>query len=276
MSARRDINAARRLVIHCGVQKTASTSLHHFVRRNRDLLRPHLNILTPVKGGPARAMGRAAMQFSLDPSAKRKERLSSLISGLRDQLADDGSAPVLISHENLPGAMLGKGGVTTLYPLLERITDLLNRHLAPFVPDYVFCTRKMSDWKRSVFNQAVKSDRYSHPRSVFEADTADCGTWDELHQRMRAHLGADRVRFFRVEDETEPGKPGLQILRHAGLGEDVIASLVPMGRPRNTSLNSGALEFLRLANARNLDREARRAITELVSTNQSLFVSKAV
>ncbi len=274
MTTDRDKTVARRLTIHCGVQKTASTSLHHFIRRNQRLLQPFLDVLTPVKGSQTRAMGRAAMQFSLDPSPKRKQNLINLITGVRDQLVG-GVTPVLISHENLPGAMLGKGGVTTLYPRLEEIIDLLNTYFAPFVPDYVFCTRQMPSWKNSVYNQAVKTDHYPHSRSVFDADTQNCGTWDDLAHRMQALVGAPRARFFRIEDETDPHRPGLQILRHAGLDDDVIATLTAMDRHSNPSLNAGALEFQRLVNTLKLEKSARRKVSELVRVNQPLFASGA-
>ena len=116
----------------------------------------------------------------------------------------------------------------------------------------------------------------SHPSSAntFKwRETVDCGSWDGLGDRMRAQVGPDRVRFFRVEDESEPGKPGLQLLRHAGLSEADIAALSPLAGRRNPSLNAGALEFLRLVNGLGLERKARAGIAELVTANQSLFVA---
>lgn len=270
MSKDRDINAARRLIIHCGVQKTASTSLHHLVRRNRDLLGAHLEVLTPVRRTPVQQMGRAAMQFSLDPSPEREKTLVDLIRGLRDRLTD-GTGPVLISHENLPGAMLGKGGVRTLYPQLEQILALLEAHFKPLVPEYVFYTREMAVWKNSVYNQAVKSDHYPHTRAQFESDTAKCGTWDELERRVQALVGARRSRFFRLEDETDTGRPGLQLLRHAGLDDRVIDALDPLPRQANQSLNGGSLEFLRRINGLGLERGARRKVATLVQETQGLF-----
>lgn len=43
-----------RLIIHCGVQKTASTAFHHFLQRNHAALHPWLNFRTPEKGSPTR------------------------------------------------------------------------------------------------------------------------------------------------------------------------------------------------------------------------------
>ena len=108
------------MIIHCGVQKTATTSLQRFLQRNADALAPGLHVLTPERGSPVRDLGHTAMQLSLDPSPELQARLTAQIAGLRDLLAGL-SGTVLISHENLPGAMIGKGGVVTLYPMLGRI-----------------------------------------------------------------------------------------------------------------------------------------------------------
>jgi hypothetical protein len=272
MSAGQDINAARRLVIHCGVQKTATTSLHHFAARNRGLLLPQLEVLTPAKGTRTQKMGRAAMLFSLDPSPENKDRFVALIGDLRDHLLE-GSGPVLVSHENLPGAMIGKGGVVTLYPMLERIIALLETYFAPLVPDYAFYTRDMMAWKKSVHNQAVKSDHYPHSWTDFQRETKDCGTWDALESRMHAIVGADRTRFFRMEDEGAAGRPALQLLRFAGVTDDVIDALTDLPNQRNQSLNSGSLEFLRKVNALGLERGARRKVAELVQQSQPLFAT---
>jgi hypothetical protein len=260
------------VIIHCGVQKTASTSLHHFVSRNRAALSRQVEILTPEKGSLVRRLGRAAIAFSLDPGAPQESHLTDLAGQLADRLAK-GSGTVIVSHENLPGAMIGKDDVRTLYPHVEKIVESLQAAFAPVTPEFVFYTRDMADWKNSVYNQAVKSDHYPNPRAVFLTETADCGTWDMLEQRMRSRFGDQAVHFFRLEDEFDDGRPGAQLLRLAGLGADDIAALAPLKGHRNPSLNTGALEFLRLINGLDLDRKPRSRVADLITSNQSLFVS---
>lgn len=274
MAAQRDTaaRADRRVILHFGVQKTASTSLHHFLHRNRAALAPHLSVRTPQKGSAMRELGRAALRFSLDPGAEAETHLGDRARALRDDLV--GGAPVaLLSHENLPGAMIGKDGVVTLYPLLERIITVIEANFAPFQPEYVFYTRDMAAWKVSVYNQAVKSDHYPRTFDRFLTETVDCGTWDGLQARMHALVGAARVRFFALEDEVDPARPGQQLLRHAGLSAKVLDDLSPMAGRSNQALNTGALEFLRRINALGLERKVRAQLAELVASNQSLFVS---
>jgi len=261
-----------RLIIHCGVQKTASTALHHFVQRNRALLAPHLDIRTPVKGSPTRDLGRLCALYSLDD--RHEAALVDRIAALRDSLSGQGG-PWLISHENIPGAMLGRAGVVTLYPALERILGLFEAHLAPFRPEYVVYTREMAAWKVSVHNQAVKSDGYGERLDTFLAETAACGDWAGLERRVAGLVGADRVHFLALEDETDRGRPGQQLLRLAGVPEETLAALEPLTGRRNESLNAGALEFLRQVNGLGLPRAARGPVAQLVRKNQALFVAEA-
>jgi hypothetical protein len=253
-----------------GVQKTGSTSLHRFLGLNREALAPRLTVLTPVKGSPMRELGRAATKFSLSPTPDMCRALTDAARAVCDSLPE-GNTPVLISHENLPGAMLGNGGTVTLYPQLEAILAVLAKVFAPMEPEIVIYTRDMANWKRSVYGQAVRSDGYTGSRAAFLDETEDCGTWKEMERRLVAHAGAERVRVFRLADEPDESRPGEQLLRHAGLDGTEIAELVPVSGRSNQGLNAGALEFLRQINGLNLDRRAQRAVVELVSARQSLF-----
>lgn len=270
MSDKGQQQGARRLIIHCGVQKTASTSLHHFVARNRAALADRVEVLTPVKGSPMRDLGRLAMAYSLDPD--QRDAFEAAALRVRD-IVRAGDGPMILSHENLCGAMPGKGGVTTLYPQLEAIIEVLDRVFAEFAPTYVFYTRDMSAWKNSVYGQAVRSDNYAKTRAAFLADTEAVQDWDGLAQRMTRLVGAARCRFLALEDEADPIRPGQQLLNLAGVSVADHGALSPMVGRSNTGLNTGAMEFLRLINGLGLNRPDRRRLAELISSHQSLFVS---
>ena len=259
-----------RLILHCGVQKTASTSLHQFLQSNRGDLRRHMAVLTPIKGSATRSLGRAAAKFSIEPQAEPE--FVAAIKTVRDQVLAEG-IDCLISHENLVGAMIGRAGVTALYPHITQTIDLLDEHFSPFVPEYVFYTREMGAWKKSVYGQAVKSDQYAHSFSAFQKATRNCGSWNDFFARVRDHAGIDRAHMFALEEEKQPEFPGMQLLKHAGLSERQVLQLAPQSSKRNKSLNSGSLEFMRLVNSLRLAAEPRREIARLVTQNQSLFAN---
>ncbi len=268
-----DSSTAKRLIIHCGVQKTGSTSLQHFLGRNRDKLAGRLAILTPVKGSATRDLGNAAMRFSLRPSDKRMMRLRECAMLLRDAILRQDAGTVLLSHENLLGAMPGNGGTVSLYPQLEPIVDALERAFAPLRPDYAIYTRGMDAWKRSVHSQAICSDGYTGTLAEFLSETEACRDWSDVQRRLELAVGPTRARFFRVEDEPTPERPGQQLLHHAGLSATEIAALSPARGRRKVRMNTGSVEFQRLVNQLKLDRAARRAIRELIAGNQGLFAS---
>lgn len=261
-----------KIVVHCGVQKTASTAFHHLVQRNRGLLAEHLEIHTPVKGSAMRDMGRVAALYSLGDSSEAD--FVGQIEKMRDLLTG-GTKTVLLSHENLPGAMLGRQGVVELYPHLEQILSLIDENLAPFSPHYVFHTRDMPAWKQSVYNQAVRSDSYASTYDEFLAETANCGSWDLLEKRVAGQVGANRVTFFKVEDEPDRDLPGLRLLKLCGVPESVLNKLKPVSGKRNESLNDAALEFMRRMNGLQLPQSERRKMAKLIAESEPLFWSGA-
>lgn len=260
----------RRVTLHLGVQKTASTALHHFLARNAGEIAKHLMIGTPRSGTPTRRMGRASADYTLDPTPERRDRLVTAIRDVRDEILLD-PRPALISHENLPGAMLGNPGVTTLYPMLEEIVALLEEHLAPLTPHYAFYSRDMAGWKKSVYNQSVKTDGNTRRYPEFLSETEACGSWDSLAARFAAMVGPERTSHFRLEDEADPLRPGQQLLALAGLDPDTRAALIPITHRPNESLRPGALEFMRRINEIGLGPGARMKVMKLVVNNPALF-----
>lgn len=266
-------DSTRRLIVHMGVQKTGSTSLHHFLQSNQAALDTRLQVLTPRRGSPTRDMGRAAALYTVDPSPEtgRREAFIAAIEKVKAQIPET-PGTTLISHENLPGAMLGRAGTVTLYPMLEEIVALMDAHFAPMGPEYVIYTRDMVAWKRSAHNQAVRSDGYPGDYETFLAETQEAGDWESLAARLHA-AAPGRAHVLQLEDEPSRRHPGSQLLRLAGLAPDDIAALKPQRASRNQSLNSGSLEFMRRINALGLRPKQRRSVAEIVEKNQGLFIS---
>ncbi|MFY0618468.1 hypothetical protein [Shimia sp.] len=260
---------SRRVIVHIGAQKTGSTSLHRFLSRNRDALASRIDVRVPVKGSLTREVGRTATLYSMYP-ARHKDSLVALIQQLKADLVG-GETVCIVSHENIAGAMMGRGDVRDLFPCVQEIIHLFNTHLAPIVPEYVLYTREMASWKRSVHNQAVKSDGYVGTLETFLKETTDSRDWQDVRQSLEASVGAQRLRVFAVEDETTPERPGRQLLRFAGMTDAEIDALEPLAGRSNQSLNSGALEFMRQLNELALEQPARKKLAELIKDNQSLF-----
>lgn len=263
----------RRLIVHCGVQKTGSTSIQRYLMQNADLLAGDLIVRTPAEGSPMRPLGRAAIDFSFHPdSSDSRQTLKVALDDVLETLPAD-SRPVLLSHENLAGAMPGNGGETRLFPALPLILAIVKQHVTEFDVDFVYYTRRMSTWRPSVWAQAVRTDGYTRTEKEFMAETSDLPGWKDLSDRLTASVGADCVTRFRLEDETDPLRPGLQLLRHAGLSDDSLNALQALHAPSMSRLNGSATEFIRHINALNINPHARRKVINLIVNEQNLFNS---
>ena len=264
----------RRLVLHLGVQKTGTTSLQRFLEANSGRLSDVLIVRTPRDAEVMHPLGRAAIAYSLGPEKDLATRLRDAFGNVLDGLPD-GPQTVLISHENVAGAMPGCGGETRLYPTLPRIVRLLDEVAGAkgFAPEYVFYTRRMTMWKPSVWAQAVRTDGYAGTRAEFDVATAALPGWGDLERRLSEATGAGRLHRLRLEDETDPHRPGRQLLALAGLPEERIAMLAPIGAPAMERLSDSSTEFLRRLNKLALNPTAQRKVTDLVASAQDLFAA---
>lgn len=263
----------RPLIVHLGAPKTGTTSFQTFLQRNAVALSGRLEVQTPVAGSPTRAMGRAALAYSLDPATEA--RFVEAIKAVQADLVH-GVGLCLISHENLLGAVPGNGGTVGLYPQILPILRLLDRHLAPMQPVYALYTRAMPAWKASVHSQIILSDGYAGTLSDYLAETADIGSWDALEATLRAALGPDRLSVFRLEEEPDPAFPGQQLLQRAGLTMAEITALRPMHGRQNARTNPATVEFVRRVNTLGLPPGPRAKVATLAAQNQILFTSQDI
>ena len=262
--------APARLVLHIGAQKTATTAMQLFLHANEGALRPWVTVHTPRKGTPTQVLGRKAIDYTLAPSAETEADFVAAILAMK-QVIDGETGTVLISHENLIGAPPGSNGETQLYPFIGRIVALLDQHFAPYRPEYVYYTREMAGWTHSVHNQIVKTDGYQGTWEDYQTLAAGLEDWDGFHARLCAAAGAERVTRFRLEDQIDRARPGLQLLRHLGVPERRERKLSPVSGTINQSLNPGALEFMRRVNAEGLAPHVRNKLGALVARSQNLF-----
>lgn len=264
------------MVLHLGVQKTGTTSLQRFLRRNAGDMADAVILRTPEEGTPMRPLGRAAIRLSLAPGDDNERLFRLAFEDVLDTVPD-GSQTVLISHENLAGAMPGNGGETRLFPMLPRMVKLLDKVAQErgFAPQFVVYTRRMAQWKPSVWAQAVRTDGYPRGFDEFQAEVSDLPGWGDLIRRLTAALAPGCLHRLRLEDEADPARPGAQLLRIAGLSDARIAALAPLEGRSMERLSAGATEFLRRINGLALNPHARDKVADLVARSQTLFAADA-
>lgn len=264
--------AARRLILHLGLHKTGSTAIQRHLNRNAEALAHRLVIRTPEEGSPTRPLGRAALAYSLAPGKATETALRDAVAGLLSSLPDN-DLPVLISHENIAGAMPGKGGETDLYPVLPQILRLIREAAPSFSIEFVYYTREMRAWRPSVWSQLVRTEGYQGDYAAFDAEIGELPGWGDLDRRLRQAAGPCQLTRLRLEDETVPRRPGRQLLRHAGLSDAEIDGLRQLEGDANERLSATSTEFMRLLNGLSIHPHARRRVSDLVGRAQHLFAA---
>ena len=265
---------ARRIIVHPGVHKTGSTAIQRHLQRNADLLAGRLIVRTPQEGTPMRPLGRAALAFSLSPSADTETALRVAFEDVLETLPP-GDVPAIVSHENLAGAMPGKGGETGLYPRLPRIARAILSAAGRNRVEFVCYVREMAEWRPSVWAQVVRTEGYPRGYRAFTEEIAGLPGWGDLQRRLTDAVGADRLIICATADETDRTRPGRQLLSHAGLSAAEIAALRPLEGPANERLSSSATEFVRRLNTLEIHPHARRLVSDLVARSQNLFAADA-
>ncbi len=265
---------SRPLFLHVGVQKTGTTSLQRFLRRSAPALADAVVIRTPEEGTPMRPLGRAAIACSLAPDDDHRATLVAAFETVLDGLPDD-DRPVILSHENLAGAMPGNGGETRLFPALPAMLATLVQVAADrgFAPHVVVYTRRMTASLPSVWAQAVRTDGYALTLPEFRAQTSELPGWGDLLRRLDGALSSVPVTRLRLEDEADADRPGRQLLSLAGVPDARLDSLPPLESRAMERLTPGATEFLRRLNGLALNPHARDRVADLVARSQPLFAA---
>lgn len=266
--------ATRRIIVHLGVHKTGSTAIQRHLQRNAAGLADRLIVRTPQEGTPMRPLGRAALAFSLNPSEDTETALRVAFGDVLETLPDS-PLPAIISHENLAGAMPGKGGETGLYPALPRIARAIRKAAGGDGIEFVYYIREMTDWRPSVWAQVVRTEGYRRVYRDFATETDGLPGWGDLHGRLTDAVGGARVTRFRLADEADQARPGRQLLRHAGLSDAEIGALRPLDGGANERLAPASTEFIRHLNGLDIHPYARRKVSDLVARTQHLFAADA-
>jgi hypothetical protein len=234
----------RKLFIHAGLQKSGSTSFHRYLKQNETALSDHIKPIFPKGKSLARMLGRVAMKYSMAPS---KERLTRIRAVGREILleCENLEQDVLITHENILGAMPGVQEKYELYPSFPKISGALVDIFSDYDVEFIVTTREINAWKKSVYAEGVKSDRFTQEYESFIFGTNYLGDWDQLDQHLNASAP---TTLFAIEDETSREHPGQNLLEHCGVPKNALATFSPIGKEYNARFTDEMIEFARALN----------------------------
>lgn len=258
----------RRIVIHVGPPKTATTTFQALLRRNAERIAPHaavsakdrltLNLRGAAK--PRRTVPEWLRRFLVRQSARQ---FAARVGRMPFQT-------LIVSDENLLGFLSA-----TLFRIRydegpRQVVEALDRALADYDLQFVGYLREPRSWLRSCHNQATKRGLVAEDADRWMAAHEDLDGPRRLLDEMARHLG-DRFRMVDMEAEiAADGQIGRAVLALAGVPDAVFDSLERPG-PENQSLGPSALRLVELVNDAGLPEKHRRTVTRLIRDNPQLF-----
>lgn len=178
----------RRFVIHAGFHKTGTSTVQHFLRKNRTALMPHLAIRLK---GQMTDLTHAARGYSTwrDPLtlAKVVARFDALLDGLPDMPR----RTLVLSGEELSGHMPGRGELSD-YGAASELAAIYCEVIAKRFPGtdvaFYFTTRAPAPWLESAYWEHVKSSSMTLDLDAFIARYSRASNLDEVVNAVRAAI----------------------------------------------------------------------------------------
>jgi hypothetical protein len=245
-----------KILLHIGTEKTGSTSIQRFLRRNRERL-PRHGFATSTSLGPRSHVALAVMSLGDRPTSRLHKRLGlatrsdveqyrrDRTAALRAELAAYEDATVLLSCEQLSFLPNNQQKVQRLCDWLHGFSEDIR---------VLVYLRRQDSMLVALYSQELKSGRTA-PLEVPGLDKAGAGSkYDYLAMidRWSQVVGADRVQPRVFERGQLVGGDVIEdYLDAIGLGA---SDEFDYPDERNPSLDAAGMEFLRLFNQHVPDR----------------------
>lgn len=221
-------------VIHAGFHKTGTSTIEHFLLRNANVLRPHLEVIATPQLGEVVAL---AKRYSAAP---KPARLSAFAAAFAQAMPPQ-DRPTLVSCVDLCGGMPGDPGVQDY----RAAPALVGAMRAAGPARFAFGVRPGAAWLRSLWMQNLKVHRLTDDLEAFAARFAAVSDLDVQTAALEDASGGSVLRLPLEMGATHPlglagpllelfGLPDISLLPQkplkVGLRPDMAALLLKMNR----------------------------------------------
>lgn len=272
----------KRLVVHLGLRKVATTSIQAWLQENSGLLKEKHNILVLVRHDLLEDWREIVYAYMNDQISReefiRNCRRETYKFRRRAQAQDEDT--ILISDENLFGARLYKyerdGSITTLCDWASWILPVVEASWKDqFDLSFVLYTRTDEDaWIQSCYNQEVKNNqvtlRYEEWVSRIPAgERRGLGVrFESLPQQLQC---PSSLRIVPLGTEAQLGST---LLKEAGVDPTSPWLVPPPTQKLNESLPQAALDFMRAINAfSDIPQSSKASVGAVVAEMRHVFVA---
>lgn len=253
----------RRIVIHAGFHKTATSTTQQVLRQNRAALKPYMRSL--LKWG-MRDLLHAARGYSTWGDALTLAKFGRRFRALLQAQADMPRRTLCLSAEELSGHMPGREGIPD-YGAAPVLAAEMARIAAEVHPDaetlFLYSTRDPESWMRSSYWEHVKSSSLTLDFDAYQERFPEAANLDAMVDRIDAAVPCPVHRARIGAQEDDPAGPLLDL---CGVPGSVIAALPPAPRV-NARPARAQLEALLDANRRYSNRDERNAAKQAILRN---------
>lgn len=152
------------MIIHAGFHKTGTTTVQNMLKAQHAFLSPHVCVILK---SDIRDLCEAALAFSTHPSKAQLTTFRAHAASCFGDMPDDDQRPILISAEDLSGAIPGRRGRPG-YPHAKPLLTALVSELAPNITPHVyFSTRAPALWLKSCYAHNLRHSRLRQSQDDF-------------------------------------------------------------------------------------------------------------
>ncbi|MES2657363.1 MAG: hypothetical protein V4689_02035 [Verrucomicrobiota bacterium] len=227
----------RRIRLHLGAHKTATTYLQKNLARNKATLLDQGVLYVPLADSRSKVSKHiAALSNTSTHAADLPRHREALLDGLgREDLAR--CHTVLISDENLSG---GPGGFRKgeIYQSITADWARVHDELGPDIR-VAFSIRDYPGFLTSVYSEILRKHRYFPFRRIRKMFGESPTLWSDVHRKFSGVFGEENVTLWDFKDTV--GHPAEVMAMLTGTD----APLAIRDSPNRESLSKKAIEFIR-------------------------------
>jgi hypothetical protein len=253
------------MIIHAGFHKTGTTTVQNVLKAQHPFLTPHLCVILK---SDIRDLCEAALAYSAQPSKTRLATFRDEAAACFGTMPEDDPRPILISAEDLCGAIPGRHGRIGYPHAKALLATLISQIALDCAPQVYLSTRAPTAWLKSCYAHNLRHGRTC--LSLEDFITAHAGpSLDKIAADIASALGRVPVTTAALEDtSTSAHGPLTPILDLLALPEALRKPLRPTS-VGNPSLPPDILDaLLKLNRAKDDGTTRNKAKKQLVADYQ--------
>lgn len=220
----------RPMIIHAGFHKTGTTTVQNVLKAQHPFLAPHVCVILK---SDVPQLCQTALAYATEPSRARLGAFRDEAATCFGEMPDDDTRPILMSAEDMCGAIPGRSGRIG-YPHATTLLKTLISQITPdCAPQIYLSTRASLPWLKSCYAHNLRHGRTRLSRDEFIAAHAGPSLRD-IADEIASALGGVPVATAALEDtSTSAQGPLTPILDLLNLATDLRGPLRPtsIGNP---------------------------------------------